>query len=111
MFTIVCVNNPDFTVEFVTTLLKDLNVSPWIGLQKLSSGELRWVDNNDVTYTNWYQGEPNGGVGAVSIQKRGGGLCQCLQAVWNEEQQDRINITVSCHLYFIINIIFSANVW
>ena len=65
-----CVNNPDFTVEFVTTLLKDLNVSPWIGLQKLSSGELRWVDNNDVTYTNWYQGEPNGGVGAVSIQKK-----------------------------------------
>ena len=67
-----CVNNPDFTVEFVTTLLKDLNVSPWIGLQKLSSGELRWVDNNDVTYTNWYQGEPNGGVGAVSIQKKRG---------------------------------------
>lgn len=50
----------------MTTLLRDMNFSPWIGLVKQSDGTFRWVDNNDVTYTNWYQGEPNGIRGVVS---------------------------------------------
>lgn len=56
-----------FFPAFVTTLLRDMNFSPWIGLVKQSDGTIRWVDNNDVTYTNWYQGEPNGIRGVVSV--------------------------------------------
>ncbi|XP_062577533.1 uncharacterized protein LOC134239370 [Saccostrea cucullata] len=54
----------DLDNTFVTTQLRGLNISPWIGL-RLSNGVVRWVDNNDVTYTNWYKGEPNGGPGST----------------------------------------------
>ncbi|XP_048747791.2 macrophage mannose receptor 1-like [Ostrea edulis] len=52
--------NSDLDNAFLTTLLRGLNISPWIGLKKRTTGELFWSDNYDITYTNWYHGEPNG---------------------------------------------------
>ncbi|CAH1775812.1 unnamed protein product [Owenia fusiformis] len=50
----------DVEQAFVTTLLAGETTALWIGLKQLR-GEFTWIDNHDVTYTNWNVGEPNGG--------------------------------------------------
>ncbi|KAK3100720.1 hypothetical protein FSP39_024244 [Pinctada imbricata] len=45
---------------FITSLLSDMSSTPWIGLSRAPRQQYRWVDNEDLTYTNWYHGEPNG---------------------------------------------------
>ncbi|XP_021363194.1 uncharacterized protein LOC110456661, partial [Mizuhopecten yessoensis] len=49
-----------FENAFVTTLLGDRGgISPWIGLY-FFHGNIRWIDNTDLNYSNWDRGEPNG---------------------------------------------------
>jgi len=46
---------------------KRAKTSVWIGMNHVSSADtgevtFQWEANLDVTYTNWWQGEPNGQV-------------------------------------------------
>ncbi|XP_071126788.1 uncharacterized protein [Mytilus edulis] len=47
-----------FENAFVTTLLQGSGVEPWIGLKQRSNHQFYWVDNTDLTYTNWDVGQP-----------------------------------------------------
>ncbi|KAH3841519.1 hypothetical protein DPMN_114984 [Dreissena polymorpha] len=37
-----------------------MQVYPWIGLRKNDVNQFYWENNDDVTYTNFGYGEPNG---------------------------------------------------
>ena len=50
-----------FSSAFLTSQLADMMVSPWVGLKKDYRNQLQWINNDDVTYTNFGYGEPNGG--------------------------------------------------
>ncbi|XP_048736074.2 macrophage mannose receptor 1-like isoform X1 [Ostrea edulis] len=45
--------------EFVTSMLKDIKQSIWIGLRKVGSTFV-WENNQEVKFTNWGSGEPSG---------------------------------------------------
>lgn len=49
---------------FVTTILQNTGVEPWIGLQQHYDKSYYWIDNTEVKFTNWDKGQPNsyGGV-------------------------------------------------
>ena len=34
----------------------------WIGLNKKNGNRLQWIDNSDLDYMNWAQGQPSYGV-------------------------------------------------
>ncbi|KAL4230751.1 hypothetical protein ACF0H5_011126 [Mactra antiquata] len=50
----------DLTNAFLTTMLADMKVSPWIGLHKNYQQTLLWANNDDTVYTNFAYNEPNG---------------------------------------------------
>lgn len=48
--------------EFLTSMLinEDPKLTLWIGLNdQRQSRRFTWADNSPLTYTNWFQGEPN----------------------------------------------------
>ena len=54
---------------FLTSQLLTAQGRVWIGLQKFR-GQKRflWISNEDVTYTNWAPGEPNGDKRLVIVE-------------------------------------------
>lgn len=44
---------------FITTMMASMKVNPWIGLHKNWGEQMLWVNNDEITYTNWAYGEPN----------------------------------------------------
>jgi len=48
--------------------------SVWIGLNNLNSadGNYKWVDGSDLSYTNWEDGEPSGGIENCTAQWNSG---------------------------------------
>ena len=57
----------------VVVLLKGKTKSYWIGLtDREIRRQYRWVDNTEVTFTNWGPGEPNGGVGSRRVRMHAG---------------------------------------
>ncbi|GFS09744.1 macrophage mannose receptor 1 [Elysia marginata] len=51
---------------FVTTLLREHQVSSWLGLQRAPDGQYRWWDNQDLTFQHWNRDEPNMPTGQTS---------------------------------------------
>lgn len=54
--------SPSPISEFLTSMLidQDPKLTLWIGLNDLrQSRRFTWADNSPLTYTNWFQGEPN----------------------------------------------------
>jgi len=51
----------------VTTLLQRTGLEPWIGLQERYDHHFQWIDNTDLTYTNWDRNEPLGNRNYVSF--------------------------------------------
>lgn len=47
---------------FIVTQLGHSQLSIWIGLTVLSGGGFAWTDSSEITYTNWDDGEPSGGM-------------------------------------------------
>ncbi len=45
--------------DFIFKQIKGSGYSPWIGLSSTRPGRFRWVNGEDVDYTNWAPGEPN----------------------------------------------------
>ncbi|KAK7097065.1 lymphocyte antigen 75-like [Littorina saxatilis] len=54
---------------FVITLLGDNQLSAWFGLRRLGDGSFAWTDNAEITFTNWDDGEPSGGVQSCVYMK------------------------------------------
>ena len=56
------VKTESFVIAFVTAHLKGAKATGfWIGMKMLRGNRYSWIDNSEVTYTNWQRGEPNGG--------------------------------------------------
>ena len=51
----------------MTTLLQGTGLEPWIGLQERYDHHFQWIDNTDLTYTNWDRNEPLGNRNYVSF--------------------------------------------
>ncbi|CAH1785530.1 unnamed protein product [Owenia fusiformis] len=57
----------DVEQGYITSQLINKPYKYWIGMRQLErpsdrqKGKFYWIDNSDVTYTNWNRGEPNGG--------------------------------------------------
>ncbi|XP_060586405.1 uncharacterized protein LOC132742102, partial [Ruditapes philippinarum] len=61
----------DVTNAFITTLMADMQVNPWIGLHKDENNQLLWVNNDETVYTNWAHDEPNGREKEACVQITG----------------------------------------
>ena len=62
------------------------NYRVWIGFTNLlSSDNYEWVDGSAVTYTNWYNGEPNN----VNDREHCGEIRSKYGGQWNDEGCDR----------------------
>ena len=51
-----------FLPVFIVTLLGNNQLAVWFGLRRFGDGSFAWTDNSEVTFTNWDDGEPSGGV-------------------------------------------------
>ena len=54
--------------DFIISQLIDKEGPYWIGFHQFNGGdgEFGWVDNSQVTYTNWARFKPDGGAGVSS---------------------------------------------
>ena len=58
-----------FPLDFITSQLVNRTYTMWVGLS-IRRSKYRWTDNNEVTYTNWARGEPNGANNGVRHCRR-----------------------------------------
>ncbi|CAH1796015.1 unnamed protein product [Owenia fusiformis] len=79
------ISNP-LEQAFITTQLKLQPLGAyWTGMCKCRINQFTWVDNSEVTFTNWNRGEPNGGNREECVHVLG---ARFFAGKWNDARCD-----------------------
>ncbi|MBN3312067.1 MRC2 protein, partial [Atractosteus spatula] len=68
--TLASVQDP-YQQAYLTQVLSDLNQPAWIGLYNTGGRSYQWLGVDQVTYTDWGEGEPKKTIGCVSMGAQG----------------------------------------